>query len=82
MPKHLSSQPTELSRLATELNRLDAKRDTLIRRIQATIATIVGNGAVQAASPALRPARGMRRRGGRPKGFKVSAATKAKLRAA
>jgi hypothetical protein len=81
MAQRLSTQTNTLTRLAAELNRLDAKRDVLLNRIQATIASLVGNGT----SPAVRSARGAqqrRRRGGRPKGFKVSAATRAKLRAA
>jgi hypothetical protein len=78
MPQRLSAQTRQLTRLAAELNLLDAKRDSLLLRIRATIASLVGDGA------AVRPARGVRRRrrGGRPKGFKVSAATRAKLRAA
>jgi hypothetical protein len=80
MLQRLSAQTRHLTRLAADLNRLDAKRDVLLRKIQATIASLVGNGT----PPAVRPARGVRRRrrGGRPKGFKVSAATRAKLRAA
>ena len=70
--------PRTLTTLAAQLSRLEARREALIREIQTTVAAMTGT------SVAERPARGVRRRrrGGRPKGFKVSAATKAKLRAA
>jgi hypothetical protein len=83
MAKRLSVQTTELTTLAAELNRLDARRETVVRRIQELITSMVGT-APGGTLNGGRPTRGARRRrrGGRPKGFKVSAATKAKLRAA
>jgi hypothetical protein len=80
MATRLASHTTELTTLAAELNRLNARRDEIARRMQTLIASLVGDDT----APAVRSARGVRRvpRGGRPKGFKVSAATKAKLRAA
>ena len=83
MPKRFSPHTTELTTLAAELNRLNARRDTIVRRIQALVAAMVADPA-DIAPPARRSKRGVRRRrrGGRPKGFTVSAATKAKLRAA
>ena len=85
MAKRHSSHTTELTTLAAELNRLNARRETIMRRIQALVATMVAE-APGVAPQARRSARGVRRRrrrrGGRPKGFKVSSATKAKLRAA
>jgi hypothetical protein len=82
MAKHRSSQTTELTTLAAELNRLNARRDAVMRRIQALVATMVGE-APGGAPHARRSTRSVRlRKGGRPKGFKVSAATRAKLRAA
>jgi hypothetical protein len=83
MAKRTQSLATELTTLAAELNRLNARRDAVMRRIQALVATMVGE-APGGAPRDRRSARGVRRRrrGGRPKGFKVSAATRAKLRAA
>jgi hypothetical protein len=83
MAKRLSVQTTELTTLAAELNRLDARREKVIGRIQALVAALTADS-VGGAAGRRRPVRGVRprRRGGRPKGFKVSAVTRAKLRAA
>jgi hypothetical protein len=85
MSKHPSALTTELTTLAAELNDLNARRQVVTQRISKLVAALVGEDDLK---PRRRPgarrkARVVRlRKGGRPKGFTVSAATKAKLRAA
>jgi hypothetical protein len=85
MPKRSSSLTTELTTLAAELNDLNARRQVVTQRISKLVAALVNQDDLRprrqpGARRAVRVVR--RRKGGRPKGFKVSAATRAKLRAA
>ena len=89
MPKRPSSLTHELTALAAELNDLNLRRQVVTHRIGKLVAALVNEDALspetrrRSESRRLkRPGRVRRRRGGRPKGFKVSAATRAKLRAA
>lgn len=81
MAKRARKPEVRLTSLVVELNQLNSRRETVIEQINRVIQTMVGGDIRRVGSRAVKPAR-RRRRGGRPKGFKMSEATKAKLRAA
>jgi hypothetical protein len=70
-----------LGHLAARWAALDRQRTELTAELTRLAKTIVGGASPARSGPALIKELG-RRRGGRPKGFKMSEATKRKLRAA
>jgi hypothetical protein len=80
MPNRAHTFDNDLSELVTELGDLDARREALMQRIGRVIETMAGG--LPSSRLVRRAAKAGRGSGGRPKGYKVSAATRAKLRAA
>jgi hypothetical protein len=71
---------SSLQDLASRLDELDRQRQHLIAQIQTVAARLAGSAAPGAID--VPAADRVRRKGGRPKGYKMSAATRAKLREA
>jgi len=78
----MAKRADSISSLALRLQKLDTQREQAARQLQQALADIVGTPAPRSSRTRRVGGRRRRRGGGRPKGFKVSAATKAKLKAA
>jgi hypothetical protein len=84
MAKRRRALDSPLGSLVRQLERLDSKRRVVVDNIrQATEQMLGGLGPVpRGRGGAARVTGARRRKGGRPKGYKVSATTRAKLRTA
>lgn len=84
MTKRTRQPEAELIVAARELDQLNVRRRVLIERIGTLVRAIAGQDVPVERGARIRRqvSRTRRGRGGRPKGFRVSAATRAKLRAA
>jgi NUMOD3 motif len=70
-----------LTDLVNQLTQLDGQRHAIVMQIRRLTDGLLGGGSLPTVSAVSTPG-GSNRKGGRPKGFKMTEATKAKLRAA